>query len=149
MTAGTLTHVTLTHGAHWAEAYIGMPWTAGESDCWNLARRVWAERFGLTVAPVEIDPRDARAVRRSFGAPIDTPEAAARWTLVAGPDAAREGDGVLMAIGLHPCHVGIWVDPAMVLHSVEGAGVVCTPTSRLAGMGYRITAIYRGLECGL
>lgn len=121
---------------HWAEAYIGTPWIAGESDCWNLAIRIWRERFGFMVDPVDVDPRDPRAVRRGFGQGGEV----ARWQEVEAP---HEGDAVLMALGVHPCHVGVWVDPGLVLHSVEAAGVICMPRTRLSGMGYRIVGIYR------
>lgn len=122
---------------HWAAAYIGAPWIAGESDCWAFARRVWRERFGLDVPAVPVDPQSPRAVRRAFAA------GQGGWESVPKPP---EGCAVVMAKGLHPCHVGIWVTPpegAGVLHSVEGAGVVFTLPKALAGMGYHIVGFYR------
>lgn len=122
---------------HWASAYIGSPWIAGDSDCWSFARRVWRERFGLDVASVAANSIDPRAVRRAFAA------GQAGWQAVVNP---REGDGVLMARGQWPCHVGVWIAPvegAGVLHSVEGAGVVFTPPVQLGRIGYRIIGFYR------
>src|SRR5690606_1174706 len=101
---GTLT-AALT-GAHWAAAYIGTPWVAGVSGCWHLARRVWAERFGWDVlAEAGVDAGDPRAARRAFAAGHD----GTGWAPVAGVCAPAEGDAVLMAMGRHPCHVGIWL----------------------------------------
>lgn len=120
---------------HWAEAYIGHPWVAGESDCWNIARRIWAERFGHSVPPVEVEHLSAVAGRRAI-----RDADLSQWDEVAEP---REGDAVLMAMGQTPCHVGIWLGIGAVLHSIEGAGVICTPHRRLADIGYRITGFYR------
>lgn len=131
----------------WVAAHIGTPWIAGQSDCWHFARRVWRDEFGWNVPPVLADATDPRAVRRAFAAGHD----GTGWWPVAGVCAPAEGDAVLMAMGRHPCHVGVWVPmPAgpAVLHSVEGAGVICTVLGLLPGMGYRLVGIYRwGPRC--
>lgn len=118
---------------HWAVAYIGMPWTRAFT-CWHFCALVWAERFGQSVPLPKIDGGDARATRRALAADK------AGWAEVAAP---QEGDGVLMAKGAHPCHVGIWLSLGGVLHCVEGAGVIFTRAERLTDMGYRIAGIYR------
>ena len=121
--------------SHWAERYIGTPWVAGDSDCWNLARRVWAEHFGQQVPAVAVDAASPLAGRRAIR------EAdMSQWDEVPQP---LEGDAVLMAKGALPCHVGIWLDFGAVLHSIEGAGVVCTPRRRLHDIGFRIVGFYR------
>lgn len=125
---------------HWAARYIGTPWVAGESDCWHFACRVWIERFGWTVPPVPTCATDPRAARRAFA---EAPQATG-WVPVAGDPG--EGDGVLMAKGRYPCHVGVAValpEGAAVLHSVESAGVIVTPMSRLADLGFRVVGLYR------
>jgi cell wall-associated NlpC family hydrolase len=121
--------------SHWTEAWIGTPWVAGETDRWNFARAVWAEEFDLDVPAMPYGGGPVEARRRFAGAAeMDA------WRATPAP---REGDAVLMAMGARPCHVGIWVDPCRVLHSVEGTGAVCTPPDALAGMGYRIVGFYR------
>jgi cell wall-associated NlpC family hydrolase len=120
---------------HWATAYIGTPWVAGDSDCWNLARRVWREHFAREVPSVIVDAASPLAGRRAF-----RDADLSQWTEVQSP---REGDAVLMARADAPCHVGIWLAFGAVLHSVEGAGVICTPQHRLGDIGYRITGFYR------
>lgn len=121
--------------AHWAQRYIGLPWSPGFT-CWDFAVRVWAERFGFEVLPVDIEPDDPRAVRRGF----ERGGERARWQEVANP---REGDGVLMAKGTRPCHVGVWLDLGGVLHCVEGSGGIFTPKPRLGDLGYWVIGIYR------
>jgi len=121
---------------HWAAAYIGTPWVAGESDCWHFAARVWRERFGLDVPALAVDASDPRAARRAF----EGADEHSAWVQMLHP---AEGDGVLMAMGARPCHVGIWILPGGVLHSVEGAGAIFTEPHRLAAMGYRILGFYR------
>jgi len=131
----------------WAADHIGTPWVAGESDCWHFARRVWRERFGWDVPAVVTDASDPRAVRRAFAIGHE----ATGWRPVAGVCAPADGDAVLMAMGRHPCHVGVWLADAAgpaVLHSVEGAGGILTPMSLLPGLGYRVVGIYRwGAAC--
>jgi cell wall-associated NlpC family hydrolase len=122
--------------SHWAAGYVGTPWVAGESDCWSLARRIWRERFGWDVPPLAVDAASALDTRRAGAAASSF----IGWIEVADP---REGDAVLMAMGRHPCHVGIYVDGGRVLHAVEGAGAVCTPLGRLRDMGYRAVGYWR------
>lgn len=120
---------------HWVEAWIGTPWVAGETDCWNFARLVWAAQFHVVVPAVPVD----------HGSQLDTRRALrdadmSNWQMTETPS---EGDAVLMARGERPCHVGIWLAPALVLHSIETAGVICTPERSLHQTGYRITGTYR------
>jgi hypothetical protein len=117
---------------HWAVAYIGMPWSRAFT-CWHFCALVWKERFGMQVPLPEVDGGDPRAARRALAA-------RAGWQEV---DAPQEGDGVLMAKGLYPCHVGIWLSLGGVLHCVEGAGAIFTGPARLADLGYRISGYYR------
>lgn len=124
---------------HWAADYIGLPWVAGESDCWSFARRIWAERFGWDVPPLSVDPANARAGRRALAAPPED----SGWRRVERP---QEGDAALMAMGLRPCHVGVWIEPdgmGGILHSVEGAGVVFTRLIALGSMGFHVTGFWR------
>lgn len=121
---------------HWAEAYVGRPWDPREDHCWAFCRRVWRERFGLEVPEMPVDAENTRAVLAAFSAGAER----AAWQPVAH---GEEGDAVLMAQGRRPCHVGIWIAPAAVLHSVAGSGAVCTPLARLGTMGYRIAGLYR------
>lgn len=124
--------------SHWAAGYIGRPWVAGQSDCWSFAREVWRDRFGFVVPAVSVDPRSPLGARR-MAARAGSFEG---WQAVETP---AEGDGVLMARGAHPCHVGVWAAGA-VLHSLEGAGVVLTRPGRLRDLGYRLVGYYRRAE---
>lgn len=120
---------------HWASDYIGAEWSRDQT-CWHFAARVWREHCGIIVPLIGIDGADARATRRMLANGAER----AAWAEVAVP---LECDGVLMAKGLHPCHVGIWLELGGVLHSIEGAGAIYTPVGRLAGLGYRIVGYYR------
>lgn len=50
---------------------------------------------------------------------------------------------VIMARGQRPCHIGIWIMPAIVLHAVEGVGGIATPLPRLGDLGYRLHGLWR------
>ena len=119
---------------HWAARYIGEPWELGVSDCWHFVRRVYAEQFQIDVpmihAPGPIAKRHALQGHEELDA----------WRQVDDP---TEGDGVMMASGRLPSHVGIWISPGGVLHSISHIGVIFTPVDRLAGLGLRVVGYYR------
>lgn len=121
---------------HWAAQYIGQPWEAGVSDCWHFARRVWRERWGWEIPAVLGAGAGPIAARRALA---DVP---VEWSETKRP---QEGDAVMMALGRHPCHVGVWidVDGGGVLHSIEGPGVIYTAGPRLVALGYRVCGFYR------
>lgn len=134
--SGSEGHSSQDHSAcHWAASYIGAPWSR-EANCWHFCAKVWDDQFGIKVPLVEIDGADARAARRALSAS----QQQTGWTEVLTP---AEGDCVLMAQGLRPCHVGIWINLEGVLHCVEGSGGIFTPVGRLADLGYRIVGFYR------
>ena len=125
---------------HWAAAWIGQPYDPAVNHCWQFARAVWRGHFGWDVAALDVDALDPRQLRRDFVGHAEF----GHWRPVTGGDhAAVEGDAVIMARGQRPCHIGIWIAPATVLHAVEGTGSIATPAGRLGDLGYRIHGIYR------
>lgn len=121
----------------WAAKYIGIPWVAGESDCWAFARRVWLEVFGWHVPPVNVDAMSRLASTRAMLAP----DMYVGWQPATGP---AEGAAVVMSKGRHASHVGVWTyaDGGGVVHSVQGVGVVFTPLPAMAAMGLKVLAYY-------
>lgn len=123
----------------WAAQYIGIPWVAGESDCWAFARRVWRERFGLEVPVIDVDAHSRLASSREFS----EHEEYAHWEPIEAP---ADGDAVMMGKNKVISHIGVWCGPAKgVVHSVQGVGVVFTKLPALAGMGLRVLRYYRRL----
>lgn len=120
--------------SHWALKYLGLPWVAGETDCWNMARRIWSEQFHRDVVSVAVDAASPLASRRALR---DGDKG--QWRPTETP---IEGDAVMMARGTSPCHVGIYLAGGSILHSVEGAGVICTPAGGLLRVGYRAVGFY-------
>ena len=123
----------------WASQYIGIPWVAGESDCWAFARRVWRERFGFDVPAVDVDAHSRLASSREFA----DHEEYVNWEPVEMP---ADGDAVMMGKNKWVSHIGVWCAQAKgVVHSVEGIGVVFTKPPALQGMGLRVLGYYRRL----
>lgn len=122
----------------WAAAYVGKKWDETENHCWAFCRYVWWQEFRLRVPELDVNALSPRDTRRHFS---DHDEYA-RWEPVETP---VNGDAVIMAQGRRPCHIGIWVDPGRVLHSVKGIGSVCVPHHRLRDQGYRVTGCFRRL----
>ncbi len=124
--------------SHWATPYIGRPWSAGD-HCLDLARRIWREQCGWDVAVLPAGLDDPRGIRRAFKTASKDD-----WEQVHFP---HEFDAVLMAQGLHPCHIGVWAAPvgqeAGIVHSMEGMATVFTPPARLPLLGLSLTGFWR------
>jgi hypothetical protein len=123
--------------AHWSEAYIGLPYIAGDQDCAELLARVQREVFGraVTVPRVRADGPFGKSAQISQGArdladPVLEPV---------------EGDAVLMLVrGLW--HVGVWFEQGepWVLHAMRNAGQVVSHRLReLPVLGIRVEGFYR------
>ena len=131
--------------SHWAEHYIGIPWSAtGEGPdnfhCWAFVRHIQEKHFGRTLPGIP-NPEDILSIARDFR---DHPERR-RWKLVKVP---TEGDCVLMRQARYPIHVGVWldVDSGGVLHCSQEAGVAFQSLASLALNGWRIEGFYRFTE---
>jgi cell wall-associated NlpC family hydrolase len=127
---------------HWASRYIGDEWVTREHDCWGFVRRVYAEQFGVSVPAVDVDSLNLRASIDAFSGHDER----ANWVRIDDPE---DGCAVLMGMGRHPTHVGIWcdVDGGGVVHAVRKAGVVFQSRASLALAGWAVHAFYRRREC--
>ena len=130
---------------HWAEHYIGIPWSAtGEGPdsyhCWSFVRHIQEGHFGRTLPGIP-NPEDILSIARGFR---DHPERR-RWDLV---KIAIEGDCVLMRQARYPIHVGVWldVDGGGVLHCSQEAGVAFQKPESLSLNGWRVEGYYRFTE---
>ena len=131
-----------TTAAHWAEAYVGIPWTRRHNCAW-LARDVMFERFGQVITlPRVIDWR-----RASF----QEVESLADDVAIRVTD-PREGDAVLMRVRGNRTspggHVGVyceWNGEPWVLHSVEGMGCLFQPVASLSLLQLEVVSYYRWL----
>lgn len=122
---------------HWAQDYVGLPWSPDQAHCWSFCRRVWRERFGLHVPEMPLDAEDLRACVSAF----ERSRERSAWISMRQP---QEGCAVLMARARRSCHVGIWVEPgpAGILHALHPHSVF-TPAGRLRDLGYRVVGFYQ------
>ena len=124
---------------HWAEKWIGMPWTR-EWDCACLVRDVLKKDFDIELnLPAGLDWKkmsqaEVKIISEDFAIPSIYP---------------KEGDGVLMKImGRRRdlgSHIGVYsvVDSVpWVLHNVESIGVLFTPISQLKLLSLQNTGFY-------
>ena len=127
--------------AHWAEAWLGRPWVAGEHDCADFVVEVLREQFGRALdMPVHAESvrgwdRQIAALREEYALPTIAPQ---------------DGDGVLMhargARRLRRYHLGLWADVggvAHVLHCQDGAGSILHPIRDLQLRALDLEGIYR------
>ncbi len=134
---------------HWAEAWLGRPWVAGEHDCADFVVEVLREQFGRALdMPVHAQSvrgwdRQIAALREEYAVRV-APEA--RGTM----GTPRDGDGVLMhargARRLRRYHLGLWADvggAAHVLHCHAGAGSILHPIRDLNLRALALEGIYR------
>lgn len=127
---------------HWAEHYIGIPWSAtGDGPtsyhCWAFVRHIQKQHFGRDLPGIP-NPEDVLAIARGFR---DHPERQ-RWELINAPN---DGDCVLMRQARYPIHVGVWldVDNGGVLHCSQEAGVAFQTLNSLALNGWSVEGLYR------
>ncbi|MBR0882191.1 hypothetical protein ABIF65_003679 [Bradyrhizobium japonicum] len=118
---------------------IGEPWAWQSRNCWDFARHVQRELFGLELPGIVV-PSDfsRRWVLTEFGR---HPERA-RWQAVPdGPGGlvtAADGALVLMAHARFPAHIGVWLRPeARVIHCDDKTGVACEAPLALRQMGWK------------
>ncbi len=133
------------------EKYVGLRYVPGEFDCGDLARLVILEVFGKHIAlPTDgRRPTELRQMARSVWA--WTPLVARERKLdLSSHGFVRDGDGVLLAIGEIPLHVGIafWLGPdaareLYVLHNDSEVGSsVLTRWRDLTAVGFHVVGVY-------
>ena len=128
---------------HWAEAWLGRPWIAGEHDCADFVADVLREQFGLTLTM----PAHAQTVRG-----WDRQIAALKGDYAELTASPQDGDGVLMvaqgARRLRRYHLGLWAGiggVAHVLHCQEVAGSILHPIRDLSLRALELEGVYRWL----
>lgn len=135
--------------SHWTRRYFGKPWVNGARgpdayDCWGLVRSVYLDRYGLDLPIVPVDALQPMAVRHAI-AGFDLSD----WDGVL-PSALQEGDVVELSQATKPHHIGVWVaaDGGLLLHALEGIGVILTGRASLRLNGWHITDAYRHRRLG-
>lgn len=136
--------------SEWWLKYLGRPWAAvpnppASYTCGELLRAVYRDEFGVDTAHILADPL---VLRDCVAAMV--PERHGLYPLQPG-QAPIEFDAVFMARVKYDNHVGIaaqTTEGLMVLHCMQGAGVVLESPGELAGRGFRRLHWYRqrGLE---
>ena len=133
------------------ERYVGLPYVPGEFDCADLAQKVLLEMFDKRIAlPTDRRrPTEMRQMARSVWAwtPLVARERKLDLTI---HGFVRDGDGVLLAIGEIPLHVGIafWLGSAgaeelYVLHNDRECGSsVLTRWRDLPGAGFNVAGVF-------
>ena len=133
----------MTGHLHWAEAWLGRPWVAGEHDCADFVAEVLRVEFGRALdLPIHAQSvrgwdRQIASLRADYAMPTRSPQ---------------DGDGVLMvAMGarrLRRYHLGLWAGiggVAHVLHCQDGAGSILHPIRDLSLRALELEGIYRWL----
>ena len=126
---------------HWAEAWLGRPWVAGEHDCADFVVEVLREQFGRAL-DMPVHAESARGWDRQI--------AALREVYALPTIAPQDGDGVLMhargARRLRRYHLGLWAEVggvAHVLHCQDGAGSILHPIRDPGLRALALEGIYR------
>lgn len=109
----------------WWAPYVGLPFgdAPGEVTCWGLVRRIYRDRLGVDLpAYGEIPARDLRRISRAMEAGKDD-----GWV---EPETPQALDVVLMRGpqgGARIVHVGVLVEPGLMLHVVAASHAVTVP----------------------
>ena len=140
----------MTGAQHWAEAWLGRPWIAGEHDCADFVADVLRGQFGRTL---DLPVHAASGSGAPTGATVrgwDRQIASLRADYAVPTISPQDGDGVLMvAMGarrLRRYHLGLWAGiggVAHVLHCQDGAGSILHPIRDLRLRALELEGIYR------
>lgn len=106
---------------HWSARYLGVPFklhgdTLAGCDCWGLVRLVYREELGIDVPAYAgpVSAQEAREIDLALGAGGDWP-----WQAVE-PGKANEFDLVTIRFAKVEAHVGLIIEPGLILHVGEG-----------------------------
>jgi hypothetical protein len=129
------------------ERYVGLRYRPGEFDCADLVQQVLQEVFGhrILLPQDRKRPTETRAMARSIAA--WTPLVAEERRLDLRHDHfVHDGDGVLLAVGQVPLHIGVavWLTAELwVLHNDADCGSsVLTRWRDLRHAGYHVQGVY-------
>jgi hypothetical protein len=125
--------------SHWADRYVGLP-AVGPRPCWDLVRRVWAERLGFEMPHFnETDDPEGTIAREAVAfAPVP-------------PGQEKEFDAVMMLVphrtaapGPRPfrlaeTHIGVVAARGLVLHVEFGRTAAIDPLRAM-----KVSRILRG-----
>lgn len=108
---------------HWSASYVGLPWRArgrdrSGVDCYGLVRLVVWERAGLALESYAEGYVTAKE-RAELDALIAGARGARPWVEIA-PGDERGFDIALFRVGRALCHIGVVVEPGLVLHVDDG-----------------------------
>lgn len=132
---------------HWTNEYVGIPYRefgrdrAG-CDCWGLACIAYAEQLGI-VLPSYIGAYASVEELAELSAHIGDVTGNGVWRLVDG--LARPFDLAVFRRGRYDTHVGIVVNPGLMLHTAadDQAKLEHYQTGR---WHHRLNGVYRHLE---
>jgi len=130
---------------HWAQDYIGTPWSR-ERDCVWLFEEVQEAVFGRSVRLPQTPPALPGSGNADWLASVE-----GRGVFRKIPARkADEGDAVAIGVGGQLAHIGVVAKPSplgdrWVLHSRRGAGAVLVLVADLARDGMSALGYYRPL----
>ena len=125
---------------HWCAQYIGQPWTE-EQDClWWFRFWAWVH-FGVDVPAAAVRHESlTQSAARLMGEGVTERFGYRRV------EAPEEGDAVFLSQRNRPHHVGMAVivdGQQMVLHALDGVGVVLSDSHELRLSGWVVTSYWR------
>lgn len=138
----------------WVAPYIGIPFedygrTRNGADCWGLARMIWWEMCGIDLpAHGDVSPNDGGACWRRMNANMGN------WVEIQ-PGNEQRLDGVLMLgcygdgrdIQRAPMHIGVVVEPGLLIHTDKRLVFSCIERYRDSGFGHPIVGFWRHEKC--
>lgn len=126
----------------WSQRYVGIPYAdlgrdRGGCDCWGLARLVYAEELDITLPSYAGDYISAEEMQETAALIAD--HKAEVWHKA---EDARPFDLLLFRQGRHASHIGIHVQPGLMLH-VQGDDQAKIESYRTPRWSLRLTGAYR------
>lgn len=116
----------MTDMPEWVRSYVGLPFKdKGRGpdgfDCWGVVSDVLCRQFGIWGLPDYSDRYLSCADAASVSELVRAEQQTGQWLRV---EAASTGAVVMFRLLGRPWHCGLMLTPHLMLHALEGVGVV-------------------------
>jgi cell wall-associated NlpC family hydrolase len=127
----------------WVEKYIGLPFeergrSSSGCDCWGLVRLILREEMGIEVADFSEHYQSTGEFKR---VKFLIEKEAQQWKQI-GADEVRLADLVLLRFREYPLHIGMALEPGLMIHTERGKEAVIERYDQLKWIN-KIVGFYR------
>lgn len=123
----------------WSNKYLGIPYKAGDTDCWGLVCKIYKNELGIILPRYSITNINLEDKLTEIDKVYNQEKC--RWLKVNEPFKAF--DVIMFHLGGRPLHTGVIIDKEYMIHSESRRAGSCVENYRLQKWEKRIIGVYR------